>query len=516
MSEKNLYLIMAVSVEENGLYGIAKDGSIPWSSNKNISNLDLNIFSATTKMAPYGTKNCLIMGATTWNTLAPGLPERTSIVVSSRKTPLKEGSYLLASSFDEAMELALESNGLLDKESTTKHNKIFAIGGIDIFLEARQHKRYNKEYITVIHQSFGTDRNLNFVPLVKESFHHIIDGIKISYFNYNDYETKDKYNRFSPHNYIYLPDHPEYQYLSLLHFLTKQPLRQTRNAKTRSSFGYLLSFPLINDKGENILPTLTTKKLNLEHIFEELSFFMKGKTQTKELEKKGINIWKANTNKDFLEKIGLPYDEGEMGPMYGYQWRSFDLEFTSKSFDENFNSNEYKYEINKETPPMKCDQFKELIKELKNNPYSRRLLMTTYNPNQADKGVLYPCHGLIVQFYVNDNNQLECMMYQRSADVFLGLPYNIVSYAFLTHIISHCLRNEGIDIKPSRLHISLGDVHLYEDHFVPALKQMAREPLPYPTIEVLSDKKEPWNYEWSDLNINNYTFGPYIKAEMSA
>jgi len=481
---KNLYVILAVSKEKQG-YGIAKEGKIPWRFP-----LDMNVFSAMTKMAPFGTRNSIIMGAITWNTIAPGLPDRLNIVVSSGRTPLIDGNYILVSTFEEAI--------IISKDC----HRIYAIGGIDIVLAARKHEKYQKEYLTLIKNEYQTDRNIDYVPLNKPSFTYNYDGTEIVFYNYNDYSTDGEDDEFDFRRYKSLPSSEEYQYLAMLHFLMFKPLRETRNAPTRSSFGTMLKFKLRDKDGNNVLPALTTKKMNIANIWAELQMFLRGETNTSGLLEKGIKIWEGNTNKDFLEKMGLDYPEGFMGPMYGYQWRFFNKP----------------YHPNEDLPDkfMGVDQLSNLLDDIKKSPHSRRLCITTFNPEQANDGVLYPCHGLVVQFYVSDIGQLDCMMYQRSADIFLGLPYNIVSYGLLTHLIVHCLNQRGMNLVPGRLLITLGDWHLYYNHFEPALKQIVREPLTFPQIEISSEKSNPWDYVWEDFNIKNYSHGPFIKGEMSA
>lgn len=486
MNDKNLFVVVAVSREKNG-FGIAKEGKIPWHFP-----FDLSIFSAITKMAPYGKENSIIMGSATWNTIAPGLPGRKNIVLSSGKTILKDGNYVLTDSFDKAVELSSDCH------------KIFAIGGLDVVKDARNHARYNKEYITLIEKEYETDRNLDRVPLDVESFKYDYEGVEIKYYNYNDYTVDDSdQDEYEFSNYKNLPKHEEYQYLSMLHFLMNKKLRTTRNAPTRSSFGSLLKFKLSDETGRKILPVLTTKKINVENIWLELEMFLNGSTDTNFLLNKGIKIWEQNTNKEFLNIVNLDYPEGFMGPMYGYQWRFYDKPYSS---DEDTFSE----------PKQGVDQLSNILNEIQKDPHSRRLCITTFNPKQVKEGVLYPCHGLMIQFYVSDDYELHCLMYQRSADVFLGLPYNITSYALLTHLFVHCLNNRGMNLKPGKLKIILGDWHLYHNHQVSALKQILREPLPFPDIEIKSEEDHPWNYKWDNFTIKNYTHGAYIKADMTA
>lgn len=218
---------------------------------------------------------------------------------------------------------------------------------------------------------------------------------------------------------------------------------------TRSVFGGSLRFDLT----DNTLPLITTKKMFIRGIIEELLFFIRGETDTKKLENKGVNIWKGNTSRKFLDDRGLEHvPEGNMGRGYGYQWR--------KSGN---------------------DQLYSVVESLKNDPHSRRHIVCAWNPDDINYMALPPCHCMF-QFYVDSNNYLHCQMYQRSADMFLGVPFNIASYGILTNLIS---RITGLF--PGSLTIAFGDVHVYNTHIEAISKQLKRIPLQFPKIDI---KKE--------------------------
>ena len=223
--------------------------------------------------------------------------------------------------------------------------------------------------------------------------------------------------------HIKVPSHEEFQYLNLIKTcLEKGDERQTRNAITHSTFNSTISFNL-----KNGFPLLTTKKVFMRGIFEELIFFLKGQTNSKILEEKGVNIWKPNTTKEFIEKCKLNYDEGDMGPMYGYNWIHFGHKY--ETCQTNYTDKGY-------------NQLEYVIDLLLKDPHSRRILMTTYDPANAGKGVLYPCHSIVIQFYVReqDNKYFVSMnMYQRSVDLACGLPFNIASNALLLNLICDML-----------------------------------------------------------------------------
>jgi len=269
--------------------------------------------------------------------------------------------------------------------------------------------------------------------------------------------------------------------------------RQTRNGFTYSLFGKSLEFDISKS-----FPLLTTKKVFFRGIIEELLFFLNGKTDSKILEEKGINIWKPNTSKEFIKSRNLNYREGDMGPMYGFNWLHFganytgcDTDYTNKGFN----------------------QFDKVIKLLKDDPMSRRIIMTTYNPAIAEEGVLLPCHGIVVQFYINkkeDDYYLSCCMTQRSADVACGIPFNIASYAALVYIMCCYL---GDNYKPDKLILNLGDSHLYEEHIIEALEQIKRIPKGFPNL-IIKEFKDFNELTYGHFDLINYNHHDPIKFIM--
>jgi thymidylate synthase len=293
----------------------------------------------------------------------------------------------------------------------------------------------------------------------------------------------------------------ELNYLQLMEdSIIKGDYRSTRNGNTYSLFGKSLEFDI-----QHSFPLLTTKKVFFRGIIEELLFFLHGKTDSKILEQKSINIWKPNTTKEFIASRKLNYREGDMGPMYGFNWLHFGAKY--EGCDSDYTG-------------VGFNQLEMVLKLLKEDPTSRRIMMTTYNPMTAEEGVLYPCHGIVVQFYVNiqnDSNDIpihyvSCSMTQRSADIACGVPYNIASYAALVCIICKYL---GSNYKPDRLIINLGDVHLYEEHIREALIQIKREPKQFPKLEINKfEKIEELTYE--HFNLIDYNCHEPIKFVMKA
>ena len=299
----------------------------------------------------------------------------------------------------------------------------------------------------------------------------------------------------------------EQAYLNFLTtILDKGHSRLTRNARTFSMFSQQLTFDL-----ERGFPLLTTKKMFWRGIFEELKFFMTGQTDTKILETKGVNIWKGNTSREFLDSAGLvSYAPGDIGPLYGFQWRHFGATYQG---------------CNADYTGKGVDQLEQIIQLLVHDPFSRRIVMTTYHTDQLTQSPLPPCHGLTVQFAVDSNNRLCCQMYQRSCDAFLGCPFNIASYALLMHIICAIVNHErsllpnSPPLIPGKLFMIFGDCHVYDIHRQSVLEQISRSPYPFPTLTL---NKYPLSLDniadlmYTDLTLTDYTSHPVIKAEMVA
>jgi thymidylate synthase len=247
---------------------------------------------------------------------------------------------------------------------------------------------------------------------------------------------------------------------------------------TYSLFGKSLRFDLSN----NTLPIITTRKLYYKAAIEELLFFIRGFTNTKLLEEKGVNIWKGNTSREFLDSRNLNYAEGEMGPMYGYLWR-------------NYNG---------------IDQLQNAFNLIKNNPSSRRIMVTAYDPSKSHLSVLDPCH-VMYQFRVS-NNELSCLWFQRSADYCIGIPTNIISYALLTHLMA-----KATGLKAKELIGFFGDTHVYKNHLTQAKEQLTREPYPFPTLNVkdISSIQDMEMLSYNDFEIKGYSHHPPLKMAMA-
>lgn len=261
------------------------------------------------------------------------------------------------------------------------------------------------------------------------------------------------------------------QYLDLMRYILENGERKDDRTGTGilSSFGHQLRFNLREG-----FPLVTTKKVHLKSIIHELLWFLKGDTNVRYLQENGVRIWNEWAD-----------EEGNLGPVYGAQWRSW-------------------RGANGET----IDQIKNVLHQIKNDPSSRRIIVNSWNVGQLDEMALAPCHALF-QFYVV-NGKLSCQLYQRSADIFLGVPFNIASYALLTHMIAAVTNLEVGDF----VH-TFGDAHLYLNHLEQAKRQLEREPYPLPQLKFQRIPESLFDFKYEDIVLVNYQAHPHIKAKVS-
>ena len=236
-------------------------------------------------------------------------------------------------------------------------------------------------------------------------------------------------------------------------------------------------------------------------IIEELLYFVRGQTDSKILSRKKVRIWEGNTTNEFIASRNLPYNEGVMGPLYGYQWRTFNKPYKVDESGDPIN----------DISSNNVDQLSSVINLIKTDPYSRRILLTSYNPAQAEEGVLFPCHSIVIQFYVHDR-YLDMLAVSRSCDFFLGAPFNIASYAIFMMMIA---RVTGLS--PRHLNIQLADVHIYAEHYEACTRQLKRSPYKFPKMYIDKDLytiKDMEDLEYDDFGLCDYSCHPGIKAQM--
>ena len=287
--------------------------------------------------------------------------------------------------------------------------------------------------------------------------------------------------------------HDENQYLQLISdILNEGEMICGRNGNAKTVYGSSMHFSLEN----KTIPLLTTKKVAWKTCLKELLWFIKGSTNNDELINENVKIWEGNGSRDFLDSRGLThYRENDLGPVYGHQWRFFNADYTS--CDDDYSG-------------KGVDQLQNIIDMLKDPKQrsSRRMIMSAWNPCQLNKMALPPCH-VLAQFNVLSGNKLSCSLYQRSGDVGLGVPFNIASYSFLTHILAtHC----GLEADEFIYH--LGNCHIYDDHIEALSEQVKRTPYVFPKLTISSKKTNINDYEVSDFIIEDYKFHSAIKMEM--
>ncbi|KXN90892.1 Thymidylate synthase [Leucoagaricus sp. SymC.cos] len=298
-------------------------------------------------------------------------------------------------------------------------------------------------------------------------------------------------------------EHDELQYLLLI----RRVLDSGDVRPDRTGTGTISIFAPPNLRfslRDSTLPLLTTKRTFIRGIVEELLWFVKGQTDSKLLSDKGVKIWDGNGSKAFLEGRGLGHRrEGDLGPVYGFQWRHFGAEYQDCDADYTGKG---------------VDQLRECIRKIKENPTDRRIILSAWNPKDIPLMALPPCH-MMCQFYVHlppDSDptrkpELSCLMYQRSADLGLGIPFNIASYALLTHMVAHVTGTIARELV-----IQLGDAHVYRDHVDALQVQLQREPRPFPKLRwARDDINDIEDFQYSDFVVDGYNPHPSIAMKMS-
>jgi len=447
--------------------GIAKDGDIPWSSRE-----DMKFFRDTT----IGNgRNAVIMGRTTYESIPEEhrpLANRRCVVISRTWRQEEHPDIGVYSSLVDA----LAGIG----SSINAYDDVFIAGGEQLYREAIRDFLYlcNKIYVTKFKTDYACDQ---FFPY---------DDVKNIPLAFDPVKTRD-YVR-----YTFMPKatHDEYQYLNILREVTQEGEAKPdrTGVGTRTIFGTKMTFDL-----RDRLPIITTKRVSYDMIIKELLFFISGKTDTKILSSQGVKIWDANTSKEVLRANNLTWDEGDMGPLYPHQWRHWGAEYEGS---------------NKNYDGQGIDQLQKLIEGLRNDPHSRRHILTAWNPSQLSQMALAPCH-VLAQFNVSgDRKWLDCQVYQRSGDLFLGIPFNITSYALLTAMISHIT-----GLRPRKLIYLIGDSHIYNNHGEQVKRQLNRHPRPFPR---LSFRESTRIHEIDDFTANSFIIEGYsswaaIAADMA-
>ncbi|CAM0877509.1 unnamed protein product [Alopecurus aequalis] len=500
--QRNYQVVVAATRD----MGIGKDGVLPWKLP-----CDLKFFKELTlTTSDPAKKNAVIMGRRTWESiplkLRP-LPGRLNVILT------RSGSFdfataenvVICGSMNSALELLASTTYCLSIE------KVFIIGGGQILRESLNGPACEAIHLTDIQSDIECDTFIppvdfsvfqpwcSSLPVVESNIRHsFVTYVRVrkSVSEAHDSNGKEstehdtKSNKFEIENFSFLPKkifdrHEEYYYLNLVDDIIRCGNQKSdrTGTGTLSKFGCQMRFNL-----RKSFPLLTTKRVFWRGVVEELLWFISGSTSAKE---KGIHIWDGNASREYLDSVGLANrEEGDLGPVYGFQWRHFGAEYTDMHADYTGKG---------------FDQLMDVIDKIKNNPDDRRIIMSAWNPSDIKKMALPPCH-MFAQFYV-ENGELSCQMYQRSADMGLGVPFNIASYSLLT-----CMIAQVCGLSPGDFVHVIGDAHVYRTHVRALEEQLQKLPKPFPVLKINPSKTDIDSFVAADFTLAGYD--PHKKIEM--
>ena len=470
------------------------------------SKQDLQYFyKITTSNYSEDNQNVLIMGYNTW------------LSIPEDKRPLKNRINIILTNSHEneinqsdSVQVFHSLQAAFEWSSQNSKGKIFVIGGTKIFKECCKDEFIDDLdllYVTRFENDYQMNGNTHDFPLQLYHNKQLIQKSEICSEvcqrpHLKDHSSMDQYiqnpeavhsidftfNVYQNRNNI---NQDELQYITLLKKIMNEGIEtESRNSKVLSLFGEKMEFNL------DRFPLLTTKKMGYKTILRELLWFIRGSTSNKELQDKKVHIWDQNSSREFLDSRGLSYEEGDLGPVYGFQWRHFGAEYDSCYSDYSDKG---------------IDQLKNVIELIQTDPTSRRILLNSWNASDIDKMALPPCH-VMCQFNVNLRDKtLNCQLYQRSGDMFLGVPFNIASYSFLT-----CILAKITGYKPGKLIHILGDTHIYADHIDAVKEQIQRVPYQFPELIISDELSDIDSLNEEYFTIKNYTSYPKITAPMIA
>lgn len=447
LQQKKLNIIVATA--KNKVIG-TEDG-IPW----NIPS-EMKYFK---KVTTGDGNNAVIMGRKTFDCIGRILPNRLNIVLTSKKH-IAHKDVFYCSSMEDAVELCSKKNV----------KDIFVIGGRDIYSLLFERYPYNigTIYFTFIHREYNGSI---YLPSFKWDNFYLYSSCL------DEEDESVEYLVYKKQKNI----HEEYQYLNLIKTTLEQP--------DLCSFGTMMKFDL--QKG---FPLLTTKKMFLRGVIEELLWFLRGETNSNILKNKNVHIWDKNGSREYLDSIGLDHRaEGDLGPVYGFNFRHFGATYFDSSTDYTNQG---------------IDQVKYILDLIKNQPSSRRILMSLWNPTQLNEVALPACH-VLYQFKVL-GNELSCCLFQRSGDIGLGIPFNIASASLMTHIFAHLT-----DLQVGTLTHCVGDAHIYKEHVEYLQKQSNLQPFCFPILKIENrNQKRVEDFEPTDFKVKGYISHESIKMPL--
>lgn len=503
--------------------GIGFRGQLPWKSLK----ADMAFFKETTMTPPApGLQNAVIMGRKTWESIPPKfrpLVGRTNVVLSRSIADAKENIVPAAAcnnnntttTTDTKLDLPEGVLGASSLEDATQMlstvsnlGHIFVIGGAQVYQEAIATGYVNKVIYTSVGNVPPSMEFDAFFPMLEErdgwSWERIpqttliedTSGLSVEFYECcrstvasTTSSRRSNLPEEGPH-----VNPEEMQYLHLCRDIMDHGIQRgdRTGTGTLSKFGAQMRFSL----RDNVLPLLTTKRTFWRGVAEELLWFISGNTNANVLAAKDIHIWDGNGSREFLDSRGLSHREvGDLGPVYGFQWRHFGAKYVDMHTDYTGQG---------------FDQLADCIAKIKQNPEDRRIIMSAWNPCDLDVMALPPCH-MFCQFYVDTNRgELSCQMYQRSADMGLGVPFNIASYSLLTHLMAHVC-----GLKPGEFVHTIGDAHIYLNHVEALKKQLERNPRAFPTLKINPEKTDIDSFVYEDFELLDYFPHKPIKMDMA-
>lgn len=466
--------------------GIGLKNALPWKKFPN----DMNWFKKKTL------NQTVIMGRRTWESMScRPLPKRHNMVISSRALELaKSGEVPNNVSFFSSLDQALQE---------VKTEQVYVIGGSQLYQEAMKHKDCASILLTHAKVKVPVD---TYFPKIKQSEFKLnevlqsgvdkvtIDDDNISEVSYEmlEYIPRDLTLK-ARRSEMYTRYAGEEGYLQALKLIMEEgEVRRDRTGVgTKALFGLNFRYDLLNQN----YPLLTTKKMFTRGIFEELLWFLRGETDVSILREKKVHIWDGNSTREFLDSRGLDYPEWDIGPAYGAQFRHAGAEYVNATTDYTGQG---------------VDQLQNVIDILRNDPHSRRAIINLWNVRDLEKMALPPCL-FMYQFWVSEDKYLNLSLYQRSGDMGLGVPFNIASASLMMNIVGKLT-----GLIPKELVHTIGDAHIYMDHIEPLQKQVAREPRPFPKLQVVDrGQTKVEDFDVSDFIVEGYHPYPGIKMKMA-
>ena len=483
--------------------GIGKNNQLPWDLKNEMKHF-ANITKTKNLELNKNKINAVVMGRNTWESIPnkyKPLSDRLNIIVTSNAEKYTDDN--------EKMIYYVKNIELVINFVNSKLNliqEVFIIGGVRLYNEFINSEYLNHLYLTEIYEDFNCNtslmerkelnkklENYNIVSCSEFKKEFCSKNNKDIYYRYINYVKKD-YDIES--NMPIYENLEEKQYVDLLREIKEKGIKRgdRTGTGTLSLFGKVQKFNL-----DDTFPLLTTKRMFLRGIFEELMLYLTGKTDNKILNEKGIHIWDGNTSKEFLEKRGLDYQEGDMGETYGFNFRHFGGDYQGCHIKYEKGENGF-------------DQLENVIHLIKNDPESRRIIITLWNPKTNHKAALPSCLCWY-QFYVDTKQKkLNLLINIRSSDFFLANNWNVCTGALLCHLLCNL---EGIDLQPGELTVISGDTHLYINHLEQVEKNLLRTPRPFPKLLLKEKRKKIEQFIYEDLILLGYNPYPGMKAPMA-